>query len=109
LPLIERTLPAQALHSLWVDEAEHEVWVEGKKVGLAPTEYELLLVLYRRPNQLCSRQDISRELYRLDYGLETEDAINTTMTRLRRKIETVSARGKYIITVRGKGYRLKLD
>lgn len=109
LPQVERTLPAQALYRLWVNEAEQEVWVEGKKVELAPTEYELLLVLYRRPNQLCSRQEISQELYRLDYGLETEDAINTTMTRLRRKVEAVSTPGKYILTVRGKGYRLKLD
>jgi DNA-binding response OmpR family regulator len=109
LPQVERMLPAQALHSLWVNEAEQEVWVEGKNVDLAPTEYDLLLVLYRRANQLCSRQDISQALYRLDYGLETEDTINTTMTRLRRKIEAGSTPGKYIITVRGKGYRLKLD
>lgn len=105
---IEPDLPEEALKSLWIDEDNSEVWVESQRVELAPGEYDLLLVLYRHANRLCTRQEISQELYRTDYGLETEDAINTTMTRLRRKIEPDPRRPRYITTVRGRGYKLDL-
>jgi DNA-binding response OmpR family regulator len=102
-------LPPQASYSLWIDENRKEAWVEGRKIKLAPGEYDFLKVLYHRANRLCTRQDISKELFGMDHGRETEDAINATMTRLRKKIEYDPKRPKYIITVRGEGYKLELD
>ncbi len=102
-------LPPQAIYSLWIDENRKDVWVEGRKIKLAPGEYDFLKVLYHQANRLCTRQEISKELFGMDHGRETEDAINATMTRLRKKIEPDPKRPKYIITVRGEGYKLELD
>lgn len=105
---VDHDLPEEALTSIWIDQENSEVWVESRKIDLAPGEYALLLVLYRQPNRLCTRQEISQQLYSTAYGLETEDAINTTMARLRRKVEPDPSRPRYITTVRGRGYKLEL-
>jgi hypothetical protein len=109
MPTARENLPPEAFHTLWIDETNKEVWVEGRKVELAPGEYDLLILLYHQANQLCTRQEISQKLHQTDYGPVTEDAINTTVTRLRKKIEPDSRRPNYIITVRGEGYRLEID
>ncbi len=105
-PRPPKDLPSQAWRSIWLDQANQEVWVEGKKIELAPAEYELLLILYSKPNDLRTRQDIIQELYKMDYGSETEDTLNTRMTRLRKKIEPNPKYPKYIETIRGRGYKL---
>ncbi|MFN8457505.1 MAG: DNA-binding response regulator [Anaerolineae bacterium] len=104
----QKNLPPQAMYSLWVDEPNKEVWVEGKRIDLTPGEYDLLMTLYGHPNQLRARQNISQELHGLDHGPETEDAINAAMTRLRKKIEPDPEHPQYIITIRGQGYKLEL-
>lgn len=106
--LTPRELPSQAFNSIWIDEANEVVWVEGKKVELAPTEYKLLLLFYNKPNQLCTRHQIGREIYGIDYGPEIMDALNTTVTRLRKKIELNPGHREYIKTVRGRGYKLEM-
>jgi DNA-binding response OmpR family regulator len=111
-------LPQQAQTSLWLDETNREVWVEGRLVNLAPKEFEFLSYLYRRPNQICSRSDIAQAVFDIVYDpaltvverrqLE-EGPINSTISRMRRKIEPSPRRPKYIFSVRGEGYRLALE
>jgi len=99
-----------ANHDVWIDEPNKEVWVEYQRVELAPTEYELMLTLYRQANQLCTRQMISRAVYGIDYDkLTMADTINALVSRLRERIEPNPRQPKYIINVRGVGYKLMLN
>ena len=116
-PPPEDLLP-QAIKSLWIDESNKEVWVESRQVQLTSQEFELLLYLYHHTGQLCSRIAIAEHVFGAEYGLDmsewekrkTEDTrLNSTMSRLRKKIEPDPGRPKYISVVRGEGYRLEID
>lgn len=112
--LCQELMPAPPSHipahqDLWIDEPNKEVWIEHQRVELAPTEYELMLTLYRQANQLCTRQMISRAVYGVDYDkLTMDDTINALVSRLRERIEPNPRQPKYVINVRGVGYKLKL-
>jgi hypothetical protein len=113
--LCQRLTPAPpsylpANHDLWIDEPNKEVWVERQRVELAPTEYDLMLTLYRHANQLCTRQVISQAVYGIDYDkLTMEDTINALVSRLRERIEPNPRQPRYILNVRGAGYKLNLN
>jgi len=96
---------------LWLDEGATVVWVEGKPIrGLSSLEFKLLAYLYRRRGQVCSREEIMAALY----PNETLDAsqaggdnrVDTLVRRLRKDIEPEPAHPRYLLTVRGHGYKV---
>ena len=93
---------------LRIDETNQEVWVGTRQVSLTPTEYELLLYLYRRQGELCRRADIVRDVFHLQDPSPDDEAslINTNIGRLRAKVESEPGPPRYIITVRSAGYKL---
>jgi DNA-binding response OmpR family regulator len=110
-----KNLPQQAIHKLWIAEND-EVWVENQKITLTPREFDLLNYLYQRKGELCSRLDIAKTVFDavLDPDLShwhnaqlVAPVLNSTMNRLRKKVE-INPRHEYIVTERGKGYRLDL-
>ncbi|MFZ2488465.1 MAG: winged helix-turn-helix domain-containing protein [Anaerolineae bacterium] len=106
--LDEGVLSASAL---WLDEAAAVVWVEGKRIeDLSKLEYELLRLLYRRLGQVCSRDDILSALYPTETLDEdhagSENRIDSLVRHLRRAIEPDARQPRYLLTVRGHGYRL---
>ena len=96
---------------LWLDEAAAVVWVEGRRVAdLTRLEYELLRLLYRRLGQVCSREEIMAALYPtetvdLDHA-GSENRIDSLVRHLRKAIEPAAAQPRYLLTVRGHGYKL---
>lgn len=93
-----------------INEASRQVRVEGRRVTLSPSEFNVLLHLYNHPGQLCERRSIVEEGLKNTYmGDEQEESrINTIMGRLRKKIEPDPDHPRYILTVRGEGYMLCL-
>lgn len=110
-------LPPRAATSLWLDESEKQVWVEGRPVTLTTREFKFLAYLYQRANESCERSAIAEHLSRtgqpdLHPSQVKEldrDLLNSLVRRLRKKIEPNPSHPKYIVTVRGIGYRLVLD
>jgi hypothetical protein len=91
-----------------VDVDSGHIWVDG---GLAPDltdlEYRLLLLLYGRLDKICDRYEIVESVWGQDYIDEVDDArIGKLVNRLRQKIEPDPSEPRYLITVRGRGYRL---
>lgn len=77
----------------------HEVYLRAK-------EFKLLLTLLKSPGRIFTRE----ELKELVWGNNCPSDIKTvevTMSSLRAKIEGKKDRGKYIMTVRGKGYTFR--
>jgi len=90
------------LGALRVDVGNREVDLEGRPVHLTPTEFDVLLVLVRAPNQLVPRERfVDRALPHDDSG---DNALHVHISRLRRKL---ADGGPHIETVRGFGYRLR--
>lgn len=95
---------------LWLDEADMAVWVEGRRIELSGLKYDLLRYLYRRSGQVCTRDEIIGAIYR-DEAMDPEVAssgnrLDSLVRHLRQAIEPVPSRPRYLLSVRGQGYRL---
>jgi hypothetical protein len=98
--------PARA--GVWVDVDAGDAWVDGEHVpSLTDLEYRLLLLLYGRLGKICDKYQIVEAVWGQDYIDEVDDArVEKLISRLRGKIERDPANPKYLITVRGRGYKL---
>ncbi|MBM3155119.1 MAG: FHA domain-containing protein [Chloroflexi bacterium] len=96
-----------------IDEDRSEVYIDGEIISLTKSEYELLLLLYKRSNSVCSRDEIIRAVSRWATSEEPEaisnEQIDILIHRLRRKIEPNPARPTRIISRRAFGYKLMVD
>jgi len=91
-----------------IDVESGDVWVDGKLASLlTDLEYKLLLLLYGNLDKICDKYKIVESVWGESYIDEVDDArIEKLVSRLRDKIETAPADPKYLITVRGRGYKL---
>jgi hypothetical protein len=98
--------PARA--GVWVDVDAGDAWVDGEHVpSLTDLEYRLLLLLYGRLGKICDKYQIVEAVWGQDYIDEVDDArVEKLISRLRGKVERDPANPKYLITVRGRGYKL---
>jgi len=93
---------------LWVDIDAGTVWIGGRMIEpLTDLEYRLLLLLYGRIDKICDKYQIVEAVWGQDYLGEVDDArIEKLISRLRAKIEIIPTRPQFILTVRGRGYKL---
>jgi DNA-binding response OmpR family regulator len=88
------------------------VWTGDRCVGvLMGQELDLLHCLYEQAGQLVSRQTIVESVFHERYvagDTNQESRINSLVRRLRVKIEPDPSRPRYILTVKGSGYRLEV-
>lgn len=86
---------------LEIDLDGRVVFVDGKKVDLTPKEYELLVFLVENENIALSRNKLLNKVWGYDfYG--DDRTVDTHIKMLRNSIKEYR---KYIITVRGVGYK----
>ena len=91
-----------------VDVESGNVWVDGRQTAtLTDLEYRLLLLLYGRLNKICDKYQIVEAVWGEEYIDQVDDArIDKLLSRLRAKIEPDPRNPRYIVTVRGRGYKL---
>ena len=91
-----------------VDVEGGHVWVDGQLIPpLTELEYRLLLLLYGRLDEICTKDQIAEAVWGTDYLEAVDDArIDKLVSRLRQKIEPQPKEPRYLITIRGRGYRL---
>lgn len=89
---------------LSVDLGKSEVRVRGQKVMLTPTEYQLLVLLVRNPEQLLSHSLLLSRVWGPEC-VEDRDYLKAYVKRLRQKLERDPRSPTYIVTERGFGYR----
>jgi DNA-binding response OmpR family regulator len=104
---------AQAPHTLIVrdlrmDLDKHEVRMEGKLVSLTPKEFAILQCFLKAPGQAFSRQAMLSRVWGEEYALDLH-ALDVHVHALRHKIEKNPEQPDLIVTVRGVGYKLKVD
>ncbi len=90
---------------LSVDLARRHVLVGDKEIHLTPIEYKLLTTLIRHAGKVLTHRQLLKEVWG---PAHTEDSQNLRfyVAQLRRKLETVPARPRYLLTEPGVGYRL---
>ncbi|MFG0319294.1 MAG: response regulator transcription factor [Planctomycetota bacterium JB042] len=88
-----------------VDLKRHEVcFDDGRRSELSARELELLRYLAANPGRAVSRDELLRNVWRVDpRGVETR-TIDMHVVRLREKLGDDPSRPSVVLTVRGKGY-----
>ncbi|MCP4421572.1 MAG: DNA-binding response regulator [Chloroflexi bacterium] len=109
-PLKQDNLPNQAYEGLWIDKINQDVWVKGVQIDLTAQDFQILVYLYDHAGELCQRETIIKQGLgdeNQEYDrFQEESRLNSAMSRLRQKIEPNSQNPQYLITVRGRGYKL---
>ena len=88
---------------LTIDYTARIVTVDGQRVEMSPKEYELLFFLSRNKNIALSRERLLTEVWGYDYYGD-DRTLDTHIKLLRRSLGQYQ---KYIVTVRGVGYRFE--
>jgi DNA-binding response OmpR family regulator len=91
---------------LVLDRAQRQVTMEGRPVKLTFSEFELLDRLMTDPGRLYNRQELLRAIWG-DSAYRDPRAIDVHVRHLREKLEPEPERPRFILTVRGAGYRLQ--
>ena len=87
-----------------VDVAAHEVRRGNEAIALTPLEFELLVALASKPQQVFSREMLLEQVWGYHYKADTR-LVNVHVQRLRAKVEIDPDNPKIVSTVRGVGYR----
>lgn len=87
-----------------VDVAAHEVRRGSEVIALTPLEFELLVALASKPQQVFSREMLLEQVWGYHYKADTR-LVNVHVQRLRAKVEIDPDNPKIVMTVRGVGYR----
>lgn len=91
---------------LEIDIDKYEVKVKSKKVSLTPLEFDLLRFLAENEGKVFSRDILLDRLWGYDYFGDTR-TVDVHIRRLRTKIEEDPSNPRYVVTVRGKGYKFR--
>ena len=87
-----------------MDIDRHRVTVDGEAVQLPLKEFELLEILLRNAGKVLTRQQLIDRVWGADYVGDTK-TLDVHVKRLRAKIEPEPGAPKYLLTVRGLGYK----
>jgi DNA-binding response OmpR family regulator len=91
---------------IMLDRAQREVKIDDEPVRLTFSEFELLDALMSDPGRLLNRQELLRAIWG-DSAYRDPRAIDVHIRHLREKLEPEPDKPRYILTVRGAGYRLR--
>ena len=109
--LLRRSRPSESPAQMVIDQLEiipdeGVVRLAGDEVHLTRTEFRLLVELASSPGKVMSREDLLERVWARDY-FDDERLVDVHVRRLRTKIEPDPANPRYVVTVRGMGYKLQ--
>ncbi len=89
-----------------MDVERHVVTVNGEHVQLPLKEFDLLELLLRNAGRVLTRGQLIDRVWGADYVGDTK-TLDVHVKRLRAKIEPEPSEPKYLVTVRGLGYKFE--
>jgi DNA-binding response OmpR family regulator len=92
---------------LSLDPQSREVWRGERRVDLTSKEYAILEYFMRRPNAVVTRTMLGENVWDYEYD-GISNIIDVYVRRIRSKIDT-DGQASLIQTVRGAGYRLRIQ
>jgi DNA-binding response OmpR family regulator len=87
-----------------VDFTRRELRRAGQVVETTPLEFKLLATFVRRKGRVLSRQQLLDEAWGRDTFV-TDRVVDNQITSLRKKIEPSATKPRYLLSIRGIGYR----
>ncbi|MBP7125866.1 winged helix-turn-helix domain-containing protein [Myxococcota bacterium] len=102
---LEEATPDLQVGPIRIDGPAHRVFVADREVFLTALEFRLLATLAANQGRVLSRETLLDRVWGIQAEIETR-TVDTMMKRLRDKME---AAGNLLETVRGVGYRLRVE
>lgn len=93
---------AYTLGKLYVNPEKHLVTVDGVAVSLTLKEFEILCLLLKRQDVVLTREQLLDQIWGYSYDGENR-TVDVHIRTLRHKLGEA---GRYIMTVRGMGYKI---
>jgi DNA-binding winged helix-turn-helix (wHTH) protein len=88
-----------------LDARAYQVRHSGRTLKLERIPMEVLLLLVERRGQLVTREEIIEKLWGKDVFLDTDNAINTAIRKIRQVLKDDPEQPRFVQTITGKGYR----
>ena len=95
----------RAIGEVELDLGRYELRRLGRRVKLEKKPMELLVFLVGRREQMVSREEIVKKLWRSDLFIDTDRNLNNIVRKIRTALRDDSAKPRFVETVVGKGYR----
>lgn len=99
---------ATRMGGIELDDKAKEVTLDGEKVNLTRTEYDILKLLMDHPGQVFSPNEIYEKVWK-DNPFGTENTVAVHIRHLREKIEYNPQEPRYLKVVWGRGYKMEGD
>lgn len=97
---------ALSIGGIELDDRAKEVTLDGEKVNLTPTEYDILKLLMEHPGEVYSPNQIYESVWK-DNPYGTENTVAVHIRHLREKLEYDPAEPRYLKVVWGRGYKME--
>ncbi len=97
--------PTFSFRDLQINFEKAEVKLKEQPLYLTAFEYKLLQTLVENPGKVFSREDLLARLYPGEEFDVTSRTVDVHIGKLREKIEEDTSNPRYILTVRGLGYK----
>jgi len=95
------------LGDLRIDIRHHQLLRAGIEVVLTPVEFRLLAYLIEHQGNIVSRQELLEQVWSADAGMLSR-TVDVHVAALRKKIEPDARYPRYLLTIKGTGYKLTL-
>lgn len=92
---------------LVIDETRHDITLKGQPIPLTVREFALLLTLAQHPGRVFTRTQLLEHVWGAEYY--DDHVVDVHVANLRKKLEAEAPATDYIETVRGVGYRLRVQ
>jgi len=90
---------------LTIRKDAYEVFVDGERIGLTKTEFDILSLLASKPNQVFTRSRILDHVREDNYSI-TERVVDYQISGMRKKLGAAS---RYVRTIRSVGYKFEAE
>ncbi|PAB01263.1 response regulator transcription factor [Enterococcus canintestini] len=88
------------------DLDNYEVTVNDQKIFLTPKEFELLVYFMKRKDRVIDRDTLLDRIWNFDFAGQSR-IVDVHISHLREKIEVDPKKPRYLLTVRGFGYKFQ--
>src|SRR5579859_1422385 len=88
-----------------LDLRGYQLRLSGRSVKLDRIPLELLVILVDRRGEVVSREEIVAKLWGKNAFLDTDNAVNTAIRKIRQVLRDDIAQPRFLQTVSGRGYR----
>lgn len=101
-----KELTGYRIGEIELDFKKYEAKKKCEKVEFTPLEFQMLKLLIQKKEQVISRNDFLDKIWGEDNLIVSSRTIDSHIASIRKKIEDDPSNPRYIISIRGIGYKL---